>query len=71
MAKPLLTEVERLKLDNYNLRIHILQQQVQQMLIERDTHLRSIEAAHPGFEWSETEGLVEKGEGVEYTESAV
>lgn len=57
-----LTEVERLKMENYNLRIHILQQQTQQMITERQTLVRSIEEAHPGFEWDESRGLVEREE---------
>jgi len=56
-----LTEVERLKMENYNLRIHILQQQTQQTINERQSLVRSIELEHPGFEWDEQHGrLVDK-----------
>lgn len=51
-----LTEVERLKMENYNLRIHILQQQMQQMMNERQILIRNIELEHPGFEWDEQHG---------------
>ena len=57
-----LNEVERLKMENYGLKIHVLQQQLQQMIAERQTLMRQIEETHPGYEWRDPYGLVEKEE---------
>ena len=59
---PMLTELERTKLENYTLKIMLMQNQVQQLTNERLTFIRQIEEDHPGFEWNEAEGLVPKEE---------
>lgn len=65
MRKPELSELERVKMENYTLRILFLQQQLQQMQSERTTFICQIMDAHPGYEWSETQGLVAKEEAEE------
>ena len=62
MTKPLLTEVERLRMENYALRYNLLQQQMQQIQAERAALIQLIEQAHPGNEWREGYGLIEKEE---------
>ena len=61
-AKPngidLLTDFERMKLENLALKHNALQQQIQAILAERNAYLKAIEAAHPGYRWQEGEGLV-------------
>ena len=53
-----LSETERLKLENLQLKIHILQQQLQQLANERDTFIKGIEDANPGYVWDEQKGFV-------------
>ena len=53
-----LTEIERLKLENLMLRYNALQQQMNQILVERSTLLRQIETDRPGYRWDEQKGLV-------------
>lgn len=53
-----MTETERLKMENFALRHQILQQQLQQIVAERAAYIKQIEAAHPGSEWDERQGLV-------------
>ena len=55
-----LTELERVKMENYALKPNSLQQQLQGNLIERAAFIRQIEAAHPGYQWDEQGGLVGK-----------
>jgi Spy/CpxP family protein refolding chaperone len=57
-----LTEMERLKLENFGLRYNLLQQQMQQIVTERAALLSQIEANHPGFVWDEKQGLIMAGE---------
>jgi hypothetical protein len=57
-----LTELERVRLENNTLRIVLLQQQLQQVQNERGLLIRQLEAMHPGHEWREGYGLVEKEE---------
>jgi hypothetical protein len=59
-----LTELERVKLENYMLRIVYMQQQLQQMQNERVTFIRQLEVNHPGYEWNEQHGLVREEEAV-------
>jgi hypothetical protein len=60
MATPLLTEVERLTLENYALRYNLLHQQMLQIQGERAAFIRLIEQAYPGYEWRDGSGLIEK-----------
>ena len=57
-GKPELTELERLKLENFALKHNAMQQQIQANLAERAAFIQRIEEAHPGFAWNEKEGLV-------------
>jgi hypothetical protein len=51
-----LTEMERLKIENCNLRILYMQQQIQQVQAERTAFLHQLEAANPGYRWSDMYG---------------
>jgi hypothetical protein len=53
-----LSEFERVKLENFALKNNILQQQVQANLLERVAFINTIEESHPGYRWSDPEGLV-------------
>lgn len=53
-----LTELERVKLENFALKHNTLQQQLQMNLAERAAYIRGIETAHPGYQWDEQQGLV-------------
>ena len=55
-----LTEMERLKLENFGLKHNAIQQQLQTNLAQRMAFIQEILAAHPGYEWDETQGLVPK-----------
>jgi hypothetical protein len=57
-----LTELERVKIENFNLRLLYMQQQIQQVQAERILFLREVEAAHPGYRWSDQQGLIEDDE---------
>ena len=57
-APAALTELERLKLENFGLRYQALQQQMQQILADRAVLLRQIEADHTGYRWDDQRGLV-------------
>ena len=53
-----LTELERVKMENFALRNNALQQQLQVNLAQRIAFIQEIEAAHPGYKWDEQQGLV-------------
>jgi hypothetical protein len=53
-----LSELERLKMDNNTLRVMYLQLQTQQVQAERAAIINEIEAAHPGWEWNDQQGLI-------------
>ena len=55
-----LSELERVKMENNTLRMVLLQQQLQQVQNERHMLIYQMEATHPGYEWRENYGLVEK-----------
>ena len=57
-----LTELERVKLENFALKHNTLQQQVQANLAQRAAHIKEIEAAHPSLRWDEQRGFVKKDE---------
>lgn len=59
-----LTEFEQVKMENFALKHTALQQQVQTNLMERRAFVEKIEAAHPGWQWSEQGGLVKTAERV-------
>ena len=59
-----LTELERVKLENFVLRNNALQQQLQANLMARTTYIEEVVAAHPGYEWDEAMGLIQKEEPV-------
>jgi hypothetical protein len=67
-----LSELERLKIENCNLRILYMQQQIQQVQTERSVFLRQLEAANPGYSWSDQYGrlIQEDVENLEGVESA-
>jgi hypothetical protein len=53
-----LTELERVKMENFTLKHNALQQQLQINLAERNAFIRQIVEAHPGCAWEESRGLV-------------
>jgi hypothetical protein len=53
-----LTEVERLKMENFGLRYTLLQQQLMANSMERTAYIKQIEANHPGSKWDEQRGLI-------------
>lgn len=53
-----LTELERLKLENFALKHNAVQQQLQTNLAARSAFIQEMEAAHPGYRWDEQNGLV-------------
>lgn len=53
-----LTELERVKMENFALKHSTMQSQLQSNLTQRNAFIREIEAAHPGYRWDETQGLV-------------
>jgi hypothetical protein len=57
-GKAELTELERVKLENFALKHNALQQQLQANLQARLALITQIEAAHPGYQWNEQQGLV-------------
>jgi hypothetical protein len=63
-----LSELERVKMENFALRILFMQQQLQQMQIERANFIHHLEDRHPGCKWSEAEGLVREDAGEPYPE---
>ncbi len=44
-----------------------MQQQLQQVQLERAVYIKQIEADHPGYEWDEQRGLMLKDEAYEMT----
>lgn len=57
MAKPELTELQRVKLENFAMKHQLLQQQITANMNERSDLIRSLEAEHPGWKWEEGVGL--------------
>jgi hypothetical protein len=57
-----LTELERVKMENFALKHNSLQQQLNANLAQRQAYIEQIEAAHPGHRWDEPRGLVKKEE---------
>ena len=57
-----LTELERVKMENFALKHNSLQQQLNANLAQRAALIKEIEAAHPGHRWDEQRGLVKKDE---------
>ena len=62
MLKADLTELERVKIENYTLRVLYMQQQIEQIKTERANFIHQLEAQHPGCEWDEQRGLVQREE---------
>jgi len=58
MQKPELTEVEKLKLENFTLRHIAIEAQLRQNTMDRALFLHAIEQAHPGWRWQDPDGLV-------------
>lgn len=56
---PELSEIERLKLENLNLKRYALEMQLQQVLTERVNLIRVLEQSRPGWHWKEPVGFVE------------
>ena len=52
-----LTELERVKLENFALKNNLMQQQLQANLAARQAFIGLIEAAHPGYRWNDQQGL--------------
>jgi hypothetical protein len=57
-----MNELERLRMENFALRINLLQQQLQQTARERMAFIETLEREHPGYEWDEQRGFVQKEE---------
>jgi len=57
-----LTELERVKLENFALKHNLMQQQLQANLAERGALIEKIEAANPGYRWDDRQGLVRVAE---------
>jgi hypothetical protein len=57
-----MTEVERLKMENLNLKRFALEVQMQQVNAARLNLIAELEIAHPGYEWDEQRGFVQKEE---------
>jgi hypothetical protein len=53
-----LTELERVKMENFALKHAAMQNQIQANLQARAAFVQQIEAAHPGYRWNEQQGLV-------------
>lgn len=53
-----LTELERMKLENYALKHNLVQQQLQRIVDERTAYIRQIEEDHHGFAWDEQKGCL-------------
>jgi len=58
-VKPEFTELEALKMENFNLRFHVLQTNLQALGAERSTFIQHLEAKNPGWKWKDPEGWVE------------
>jgi hypothetical protein len=56
------TELERVKLENYALKHNNLQRQLQDNLAERAAFIKEVEAAHPALRWDDQRGFVSKEE---------
>lgn len=56
-----LSEVERLKLENLNLKQFALEIQLQQVMAERARLIKQIEEDRPGWRWKEPNGFVWEG----------
>jgi hypothetical protein len=67
IAKPELTELERLKLENYGLRAYVLETQLRQVGQERVQFIQQMEKQHPGWQWRDPEGWVPDGSYAEDT----
>lgn len=57
---PELSEMERLKLENFTLRHIAFDAQIRQNQLDRAQLIHSIEQAHPGWRWQDPNGLVPK-----------
>lgn len=57
-GKAELSELERLKMENFALKHSAMQQNLQANLMQRTAFIKEIEAAHPGYVWNEQRGLV-------------
>jgi Trp operon repressor len=53
-----LTELERVRLENFMLRHNSIQRELQTNLAARAAFIQEVEAAHPGYRWDEGAGLV-------------
>lgn len=51
-----LTELERVKMENFALRFHVSQQQMTQVQNDRAAFIQQMTAARPGFYWKDPEG---------------
>lgn len=59
---PELTEVQKLKLENFTLRHIAFESQMRQNQLDRAQFIHTIEQAHPGWRWEDPQGLVENEE---------
>lgn len=55
-----LSELEKAKLENCNLKLQMLQNQAEPILAERAQVIKAIEEAHPGYHWNSQTGRLEK-----------
>lgn len=52
-----LSEIERLKMENFALKHNMLQSQLALITTERQAFIKSLEETHPGYYWDEQKGL--------------
>lgn len=57
-----ISELERVKLENYALKHNSLQRQLQDNLAERAAFIKQIVDTHPALRWDDTRGFVSKDE---------
>jgi hypothetical protein len=60
MTNGTMTELELTKMENFALKHRGLQQELQANLIARTQYIKQIEAAHPGYLFSEVNGQLVK-----------
>ena len=57
-----ISELERVKLENFALKHNSLQRQLNDNLAERTAYIKEVAAAHPTLRWDDQRGFVKKDE---------
>lgn len=57
-----ISELERVKLENFALKHNSLQRQLNDNLAERTAYIKEVAAAHPTLQWDDQRGFVKKDE---------